>query len=382
MINIDQDLDYEINLVNHLERFVLSNLKTWFHSPLRLIDPKIFLIQDEEKFKSAVYNLHLKGLFKESEAEKQNRLYPYFDPETNPGLEHDSMKKLDSEMLPKHYDDVLTAIKTFRHSIQKQADIEKIIEYRKDAFQIYAFHQDTKVIGLVPEEIKVHLEQTQRSNLSRANDQIKLEAFTTYLENFYTTHAIHPKLLWKELGFTEVTLRSIRKFQKLLNTCNRNEKQENELKQLFKEHKIRFDSLLGYLCNKPEKKYQEMLLKHFAAKITEINYQNYRIDLLLGIAAPVFWASYEVKRPEKNKTYFYPHDIKELNDLKIKNNRIKSKYNQYFNSLEKQMTLYPTENENLIKSSKSKKAHQDYFNFIKLLLEENHDLKIKLEKLV
>lgn len=125
-----------------------------------------------------------------------------------------------------------------------------------------------------------------------------------------------------------------------------------------------------------------MLLKHFAAKVAELNYQNYRIDLLLGIAAPVFWASYEVKRPEKNKTYFYPHNVKELNNLKIKNNRIKSKYNQYFDSLEKQMTLNPTEGENLIKSSKSKKAHQDYFNFIKLLLEENQDLKIKLEKLV
>lgn len=252
MINIDQDLDYEINLVNHLERFVLSNLKTWFHSPLRFIDPKLFLIQDEEQFKSAVYNLHLEGLFKESEAEKQNRLYPYFDPETNPGLEHDSMKKLDSEMLPKHYDDVLTAIKIFRHSIQIQADIDKIIENRKNVFQIYAFHQDTKVIGLVPEEIKAHLEQTQRSSLSRVNDQIKLEAFTTYLENFYTTHAVHPESLWKELGFTEVTLRSIRKFQKLLNTSNRNEKQENELKQLFKEHKNRLDSLLAkYWIKRP-----------------------------------------------------------------------------------------------------------------------------------
>lgn len=382
MTNKSADLDYEIFLIDHLERFVFSNLKSYLHSPLRTLHPTLLLVKSEERFKSMIYYLHSIDLFKESEIEKQIRLYPYLDPETNPGVERDSVRKLDSEMLPKHYDEVLTAIKTFRHSIQKQEDIDKIIEYRKNAFQIYAFHQDTKVIGLVPEEIKVHLEQTQRSNLSRANDQIKLKAFNTYLENFYTTYVVHPESLWKELGFTEVTLRSIRKFQKLLNTCNRNEKQENELKQLFKEHKNRFDSLLGYLCNKPEKNYHEMLLKHFAVKVAEINYHNYRIDLLLGIAAPNFWACYEVKRPEKNKTYFYPHNVKELNDMKIKNNRIKSKYNQYFNSLEKQMTHYTTEGENLIKSRKSKKAHQDYFNFIKLLLEENHDLKIKLEKLV
>lgn len=45
------------------------------------------------------------------------------------------------------------------------------------------------------------------------------------------------------------------------------------------------------------------------------------------------------------------------------------------------MTHYTTEGENLIKSRKSKKAHQDYFNFIKLLLEENHDLKNKIRKI-
>jgi hypothetical protein len=64
MANKSADLDYEIFLIDHLERFVFSNLKSYLHSPLRTLHPTLLLVKSEERFKSMIYYLHSIDLFK------------------------------------------------------------------------------------------------------------------------------------------------------------------------------------------------------------------------------------------------------------------------------------------------------------------------------
>ncbi|WP_234856996.1 hypothetical protein [Acinetobacter junii] len=382
MTNKSADLDYEIFLIDHLERFVFSNLKSYLHSPLRTLHPTLLLVKSEERFKSMIYYLHSIDLFKESEIEKQIRLYHYLDPETNPCVERDSVRKLDSEMLPKHYDEVLTAIKKFRFAVQNQVGMHQISELRKQTFHIYAFHQDTKNIELVPNEIKTHIEQTQRSDLSKENHRLKIESFTKYLEILYTAYSNNPKPLWKLLGFTDTTFQTIQKFHRLSNITNKNQRQLNELERIADGQDARFDTLIDYACKKANNYFNCSLIHHYEAKVRSLEHKNNMIDQLLGIEPSAFKSPYRKKRPKRLKDYFYPHNIDQLNKMKKDNNRIKSNFKTEVERLKKQHCPELSK----VKQSKNLKNTSnptvDHHKFTLKLLDSNPDLKMRLKKLI
>lgn len=108
----NNQLDNQIKIINMLELFIFEKIC----STLFLGSHKsILMVSNEEDLRKAIYTLHDKGHFKESEEDKIKRLcnkpVKVFFPDQDG---NDQVAKLDSEYRPKHYHEVLHAIRKFR----------------------------------------------------------------------------------------------------------------------------------------------------------------------------------------------------------------------------------------------------------------------------
>lgn len=268
------DLSAQIELINELEAFVFLKIGPRFISFIRF-DQTLLNPIDETSLKSSreiVYKLHDEGYFKESDEQKNKRL-------SNDPIIIDSeisYKKADHYYLPKHYHEIIQAIREFHHLAQSEKkDYKKINEARKKIFYIYAFHLDCSNITLIPNKLYKIINSIQNQKKSLYIDKIKEKVYLKLIKKFIRIYKRKQELLWRKLKFSKKQINYIHMLDQLkkmsnqqFNTKTSLNEYKKQLREMLKLHKTRFDILIAYfndfafpLVNFRLKKYYKRLEK-------------------------------------------------------------------------------------------------------------------------
>lgn len=376
---LDQEkdqLDKEIELVNHVENFIFYRLRTSFSSPLRRIHPTLLFVQDQDLFKNVVYYLHSIDLFKESEIEKKVRLNPIKrHPEDNSIIE-----KNHDEMLSTHYDEILESIKKFHQTIKRKDPINKIKKDRKNIIKILSNHRDSFIIknflqvnqatynilklanidnkrilynkpdNQLPEnfissvykEIENKIYHIQNSKKSHEIIKLKRETYISFLKDFYLRLEKYPeKELWSLLKFSPQQIRDMKNCHNLTQAIPITTISKHEMREYEKRHSARFDMLMGYINDEAIKCVKNTLIKHYEKTIEDLEKNNHTINKIQGI---ISWADdlnhdsdigidgpkkqVKIKRPKKKYEFYNAFGFDFWNKVKKDNNRLKSDHKE------------------------------------------------------
>ena len=175
-------LDNQIKIINMLELFIFEKICS---TPFLGSHESILMASNEEDLRKAIYTLDDEGHFKESEEDKIKRLcnkpVKIFFPDQ---AGNDQVAKLDFEYRPKHYHEVLQAIRKFRASLQAHA-LENIQTELKAIRTAYSSHADCMNQKNLPPILRHFLEQGISKSFDTYNFQrIRKQPFYNFVENY------------------------------------------------------------------------------------------------------------------------------------------------------------------------------------------------------
>lgn len=165
-----------------LELFIFEKICS---TPFLGSHESILMASNEEDLRKAIYTLDDEGHFKESEEDKIKRLcnkpVKVFFPDQDG---NDQVAKLDFEYRPKHYHEVLQAIRQFRFSLKANA-LENIQTELKAIRTAYSSHADCMNQKNLPQILRHFLEQGISKSFNTYNFQrIRKQPFYNFVENY------------------------------------------------------------------------------------------------------------------------------------------------------------------------------------------------------
>ena len=175
-------LQEQIQTINVLEQFIFDKICS---SPFLGFHKSILMASNEEDLRQAIYTLIDEGYFQELEEDKIKRLcnkpVKAFFPDQDG---NDQVAKLDFEYRPKHYHEVLQAIRKFRASLQANA-LENIQTELKAIRTAYSSHADCMNQKNLPPILRDFLEQGVSNSFKKYNFQrIRKQPFYNFVENY------------------------------------------------------------------------------------------------------------------------------------------------------------------------------------------------------
>ena len=178
----NNQLDNQIKIINMLELFIFEKICL---TPFLGSHESILMASNEEDLRKAIYTLDDEGHFKESEEDKIKRLcnkpVKVFFPDQDG---NDQVAKLDFEYRPKHYHEVLQAIRQFRFSLKANA-LENIQTELKAIRTAYSSHADCMNQKNLPQILRHFLEQGISKSFNTYNFQrIRKQPFYNFVENY------------------------------------------------------------------------------------------------------------------------------------------------------------------------------------------------------
>ncbi|HAV5333181.1 hypothetical protein OMP46_16715 [Acinetobacter baumannii] len=178
----NNQLDNQIKIINMLELFIFEKICS---TPFLGSHESILMASNEEDLRKAIYTLDDEGHFKESEEDKIKRLcnkpVKVFFPDQDG---NDQVAKLDFEYRPKHYHEVLQAIRQFRFSLKANA-LENIQTELKAIRTAYSSHADCMNQKNLPQILRHFLEQGISKSFNTYNFQrIRKQPFYNFVENY------------------------------------------------------------------------------------------------------------------------------------------------------------------------------------------------------
>lgn len=178
----NNQLDNQIKIINMLELFIFEKICS---TPLLGSHESILMASNEEDLRKAIYTLDDEGYFQELEEDKIKRLcnkpVKAFFPDQDG---NDQVAKLDFEYRPKHYHEVLQAIRKFRASLQANA-LENIQTELKAIRTAYSSHADCMNQKNLPPILRDFLEQGISNSFKKYNFQrIRKQPFYNFVENY------------------------------------------------------------------------------------------------------------------------------------------------------------------------------------------------------
>lgn len=178
----NHQLDNQIKIINMLELFIFEKICS---TPFLGSHESILMASNEEDLRKAIYTLIDEGYFQELEEDKIKRLcnkpVKAFFPDQDG---NDQVAKLDFEYRPKHYHEVLQAIRKFRASLQANA-LENIQTELKAIRTAYSSHADCMNQKNLPPILRHFLEQGISKSFDTYNFQrIRKQPFYNFVENY------------------------------------------------------------------------------------------------------------------------------------------------------------------------------------------------------
>ena len=178
----NNQLDNQIKIINMLELFIFEKICS---TPFLGSHESILMASNEEDLRKAIYTLDDEGYFQELEEDKIKRLcnkpVKAFFPDQDG---NDQVAKLDFEYRPKHYHEVLQAIRQFRFSLKANA-LENIQTELKAIRTAYSSHADCMNQKNLPQILRHFLEQGISKSFNTYNFQrIRKQPFYNFVENY------------------------------------------------------------------------------------------------------------------------------------------------------------------------------------------------------
>ncbi|EXE15639.1 hypothetical protein J559_0314 [Acinetobacter sp. 983759] len=178
----NHQLDNQIKIINMLELFIFEKICS---TPFLGSHESILMASNEEDLRKAIYTLIDEGYFQELEEDKIKRLcnkpVKAFFPDQDG---NDQVAKLDFEYRPKHYHEVLQAIRKFRASLQANA-LENIQTELKAIRTAYSSHADCMNQKNLPPILRDFLEQGVSNSFKKYNFQrIRKQPFYNFVESY------------------------------------------------------------------------------------------------------------------------------------------------------------------------------------------------------
>lgn len=215
-----------------LELFIFEKICS---TPFLGSHESILMASNEEDLRKAIYTLIDEGYFQELEEDKIKRLcnkpVKAFFPDQDG---NDQVAKLDFEYRPKHYHEVLQAIRKFRASLQANA-LENIQTELKAIRTAYSSHADCMNQKNLPPILRDFLEQGVSNSFKKYNFQrIRKQPFYNFVENYIQNYRGRKfsslKEVYKDLDL-KVTARISQSIQNEINHL------ESLLKTMLIKHK-------------------------------------------------------------------------------------------------------------------------------------------------
>lgn len=225
-------LDNQIKIIDMVELFIFEKICS---APFLGSHKSILMASNEEDLRKAIYTLDDEGHFKESEEYKIKRLcnkpVKVFFPDQDG---NDQVTKLDFEYRPKHYHEVLQAIRKFRASLQANA-LENIQTELKAIRTAYSSHADCMNQKNLPPILRHFLEQGISKSFDTYNFQrIRKQPFYNFVENYIQNYRGRKFSSLKEV-YKDLDLKVTAKiFQSIQNEINH---LESLLKTMLIKHK-------------------------------------------------------------------------------------------------------------------------------------------------
>ena len=278
-------LQEQILIVNALEKFIFEKIRS---TPFLGSHKSILMASNEEDLRKAIYTLHDEGLFRESEEDKIKRLCKdpvkaYF-PDKNGNYE---IEKLDCEYLPKHYDEIIQAIRSFHCTVEAR-NHDEIERLYRTLLRDYSTHRDCYNLKDIPESLQQTIHQIQNSFLSQEADKIKEKAYIDFVKGFINKYQDSHEHLWDELKFSKQDKKTLRELALLLNKLKgpfKNKFEERQLKSQIrpkvKTQQILLERLTEYLNIRAELYVRTTIKKMYSRKEKMYKKQNVNIDILL-----------------------------------------------------------------------------------------------------
>lgn len=164
MTNENIDISNELALMSTLEDFLFLQIRTSFTSQVRF-KKSILQARSKQKLKKAIFKLHDKGKFKETDENRKQRMgTAFFDTgfRDETGNELQAEKSL-NQYLPKHHDEIITHLRSFYSLVdQKKYDSAKM--QSKTTISAYAKHYDCNDLNWVPESLRPVIQPIRARN--------------------------------------------------------------------------------------------------------------------------------------------------------------------------------------------------------------------------
>lgn len=178
----NNQLDNQIKIINMLELFIFEKICS---TPFLGSHESILMASNEEDLRKAIYTLIDEGYFQELEEDKIKRLcnkpVKAFFPDQDG---NDQVAKLDFEYRPKHYHEVLQAIRQFRFSLKANA-LENIQTELKAIRTAYSSHADCMNQKNLPQILRHFLKQGISKSFDTYNFQrIRKQPFYNFVESY------------------------------------------------------------------------------------------------------------------------------------------------------------------------------------------------------
>ncbi|MGY3823186.1 hypothetical protein [Acinetobacter haemolyticus] len=320
-------LQEQILIVNALEKFIFEKIRS---TPFLGSHKSILMASNEEDLRKAIYTLHDEGLFRESEEDKIKRLCKdlvkaYF-PDKNGNYE---VEKLDCEYLPKHYDEIIQAIRSFHCTVEAR-NHDEIERLYRTLLRDYSTHRDCYNLKDIPESLQQTIHQIQNSFLSQEADKIKEKAYIDFVKEFIKKYEYDHVFLWNALNFSrqdqntlkELSFLSFRFIGPLKNKFAIRQL-NSKIQSLKPKKNILFEQLMEYLDKKATAYVREILIQMYDQKEKTYKKQQGNIDKLLQTyfkkyQTKILNRKQQVKIIAKIKTKFNPQIIQILEDKQEK----------------------------------------------------------------
>ncbi|ENW90331.1 MULTISPECIES: hypothetical protein [Acinetobacter] len=178
----NNQLDNQIKIINMLELFIFEKICS---TPFLGSHESILMASNEEDLRKAIYTLIDEGYFQELEEDKIKRLcnkpVKAFFPDQDG---NDQVAKLDFEYRPKHYHEVLQAIRQFRFSLKSNA-LENIQSEFNEIRTTYSSHIDCMNQKMLAPILRNFLEQGVSNSFKNYNFQrIRKQPFYNFVESY------------------------------------------------------------------------------------------------------------------------------------------------------------------------------------------------------
>ncbi|TGU86529.1 hypothetical protein [Acinetobacter pittii] len=163
MTNDNIDISNELALMSTLEDFLFLQIRTSFTSQVRF-KKSILRARSKQKLKKAIFKLHDKGKFKETDESRKQRMgTAFFDTGFRDETGNLQAEKSLNQYLPKHHDEIITHLRTF-YSLVDQKKYDSAKTQSKTTISAYAKHYDCNDLNWVPESLRPVIQPIRARN--------------------------------------------------------------------------------------------------------------------------------------------------------------------------------------------------------------------------